>query len=113
MRIWFVSLFFFGSLTGHTQTFTQWAQTVNWDGVSQWTKYMIDQPAYQGPNSLPVPQMGNGSIDSSFSISATGNLHFSKGDNTQNLSLYANYCVVKDRVAMDVHWVPYEHFTMS
>ncbi|HMK27790.1 MAG TPA: hypothetical protein VK483_17285 [Chitinophagaceae bacterium] len=113
MRSWFLLLFMSCLLKGNTQTFTQWAQTVNWDGVSHWTKYMITQPAYQGPNSLPVPLMGNGSIDSNFSISATGNFHFSKGDNTQNLSLYANYCVVKDRVSMDLHWVPYEHFTMS
>ncbi len=113
MRIWIVSFFFFWSLKGNTQTFTQWAQVVNWDGVSHWSRYMITQPAYQGPNSLPVPHMSNGSIDSSFFISATGNFHFSKGDNTQNISLYANYCPVKDIISIDAVWVPYEHFTMS
>src|SRR5258706_15225052 len=105
MRTWIVSFLFFWSLKGHTQTFTQWAQTVNWDGVSHWSKYMITQPAYQGPNSLPVPRMGNGSIDSSFSISATGNFHFSKGDNTQNISLYANYCLVKDIISIHAGWI--------
>jgi hypothetical protein len=74
---------------------------------------MISQPGYLGPNALPVPRIGNGSIDSSFSVSATGNLHFSKGDNTQNITLYANYCLVKDVIALDLSWVPYEHFTMS
>jgi hypothetical protein len=113
MRKWFVPIFIFCLLKGNAQTFTQWAQTVNWDGVSHWSKYMITQPAYQGPNSLPVPRIGNGSIDSNFSISATGNFHFSKGDNTQNLSLYANYCLVKDVISFDAAWVPYEHFTMS
>jgi hypothetical protein len=113
MRVLFLLLLMFSLLKGKTQTFTQWAQTVNWDGVSHWTKYMITQPAYQGPNSLPVPRMSNGSIDSNFFVSATGDLHFSKGDNTQNISLYGNYCVVKERISVDVHWVPYEHFTMS
>jgi hypothetical protein len=113
MRKCFVSIFIFCLLKGNAQTFTQWTQTVNWDGVSHWSKYMITQPAYQGPNSLPVPRMGNGSIDSNFSISATGTFHFSKGDNTQNFSLYANYCLVKDVISFDAAWVPYEHFTMS
>jgi len=96
-----------------SQTFDQWATTVGWDGVSHWSKYMITLPAYQGPNSLPVPRIGNGNIDSNFSISATGNLHFSKGDNTQNLTLYANYSLVKDIISIDAMWVPYEHYTMS
>ena len=110
---WIFPFFFFWSLEGNAQTFTQWAQTVNWDGVSHWSRYMITQPAYQGPNSLPVPGVSNGSIDSNFSISATGSFHFSDGDNTQNLTLHANYCLVKDLISIDASWVPYEHFTMS
>lgn len=74
---------------------------------------MITQPAYMGPNALPVPRTGNGSIDSSFSFSATGSFHFSKGDNTQHATLYANYCLVKNVISLDASWVPYEHFTMS
>jgi hypothetical protein len=66
-----------------------------------------------GPNSLPVPQISNGSIDSIFFIGATGNFHFSKGDNTQNLRLYANYCLVKNRISFDASWIPYEHYNMS
>jgi hypothetical protein len=100
-------------LAGKTQTFGWWAQLVHWDGVSHWSHYIITEPGYLGPNALPVPRIGNGSADSDFSISATGNLHFSKGDNTQNIVLYANYCLVKDVIAFDVSWVPYEHFTMS
>jgi hypothetical protein len=101
------------SLSPAAQTFTRWAQVVGWDGVSHWSKYMISMPAYQGPNSLPVPRITNGSIDSSFSIAATGQLHYSKGDNTQNINIYANYCLVKDRISFDMAWVPYERYTMS
>lgn len=95
------------------QTFEWWARLVHWDGVSEWPKYMITQPAYMGPNALPVPRIGNGSIDSVFSMATTGSFHFSKGDNTQNMTLYANYCLVKDRISFDASWIPYEHFTMT
>ena len=107
-----VILCFFVSKTD-AQTFDWWAQLVHWDGVSEWPKYMITQPGYLGPNALPVPRIGNGSIDSSFSAGMTGSFHFSKGDNTQNISLYANYCLVKNVISFDATWVPYEHFTMS
>ncbi|HEY6505564.1 MAG TPA: hypothetical protein VIZ28_16430 [Chitinophagaceae bacterium] len=97
----------------NAQTFDWWAQTVNWDGVSHWSRYIITQPGYLGPNALPVPRITNGSIDSISSVAATGSFHFSKGDNTQNLTIYANYCLVKDVISFDASWVPYEHYTMS
>ncbi|MBK8611179.1 MAG: hypothetical protein IPL84_14865 [Chitinophagaceae bacterium] len=103
----------FSSYTAYTQTLSQWSQLVNWDGVSHWSRYIRTFPAYQGPNALPVPTVGNGSIDSSFFIGVTGNFHFSKGDNTQNLRLYANYCVVKDIISMDIFWVPTEYYSTS
>lgn len=95
------------------QTFDRWAQVVGWDGVSHWSKYMIHMPAYQGPNSLPVPRITNGSIDSSFSVTAAGQFHFSEGDKTQNILIGANYCLLKDRISFDLAWVPYERYTMS
>ena len=98
---------------GDAQTFDWWAQLVHWDGVSEWPKYMITEPGYFGPNALPVPRIGNGSIDSSFSFGTTASLHYSKGDNTQNITLYANYCLVKNVISFDASWIPYEHFTMS
>ena len=113
MRRIVVIIFTLSVANSYGQTFDWWAQLVHWDGVSEWLKYMITQPAYMGPNALPVPRIGNGSIDSSFSIAATGSLHFSKGDNTQNFTIYANYCLVKNVISFDASWIPYEHFTMS
>jgi hypothetical protein len=101
------------SLGSAAQDFGRWERAVDWDRVTHWSKYLISQAAYQGPNSLPVPRTGNGSIDSISSISATANFHFSSGDNTQNLALYANYCLVKDVISFDAYWVPYEHFNVS
>jgi hypothetical protein len=113
MRGCIILIFFFLSQGVRAQTLAQWAQLVHWDGVSHWSRYIITQPAFQGPNALPVPRMGNGSIDSSFFISATGNFHFSKGDNTQNYAVYANYCLVKDLISFDIFWVPFEYYQLS
>ncbi len=113
MHLRLLLFYSFFSLSGNAQTIAQWSQLVNWDGVSHWSRYIRTFPAYQGPNALPVPRVGNGSIDSNFSVSAAGNFHFSKGDNTQNYAVYANYCLVKDIIAMDIFWVPFEYYQTS
>lgn len=113
MRIFYLLTACFFLNKGNTQTLDRWSQVVGWDGISHWSKYMIRMPAYLGPNALPVPHIGNGSIDSVFSVAATGQLYFSKGDNTQNLHIYANYCLVKNKISFDVTWVPVEFFNMS
>lgn len=113
ISFWIAIFLFYCSLTANSQTLSQWQQVVNWDGVSHWSRYIRTFPAYQGPNALPVPTVGNGTIDSSFFIGVTGNFHFSKGDNTQNPRLYANYCLVKDVISFDIFWVPKEYYTTS
>lgn len=90
-----------------------WNNTVNWDGRSHWSRYIIISPKYLGPNALSVPAINNGSIDSSCSLGITANTHFSKGDNTQNLMLYGNYTTKSNTIAIDVQFVPYEQFQMS
>lgn len=113
MRI-FLSIFlcsFFCS--SNAQTLAKWAQTVHWDGVSHWSKYIRSEAGYMGPNALPVPFIGNGSIDSSLSFTATANLHFTKGDKTQNPALYGNYCLVKNVISFDMYWIPFEYYKMS
>jgi hypothetical protein len=96
-----------------SQDFNWWAKLVDWDGVTPWQRYIKTNPAYMGANALPVPFITNGSIDSVNSIGITTNFHFSKGDNTQNLAVYGNYCLVKDVISFDFYWVPYERFQMS
>ncbi len=113
MRKYFFLFSCFIAVKSYSQTFDRWAQVVGWDGITHWSRYMIGMPDYLGPNAMPVPRIGNGTIDSTFSVAATGQLHFSKGDNTQNINLYANYCLVKDKISVDLIWVPYERYTMS
>ena len=100
-------------LSSSAQSFSWWANVVHWDGVTPWERYINFFPGFLGPNALPVPHITNGSIDSVNTMGLSGDFYFSKGDHTQNISLYANYCLVKNKISMDLLWVPIEHFTMS
>jgi hypothetical protein len=95
------------------QTLDWWRNLVNWDGTTYYWKYLTISPKYFGPNALSIPQINNGSIDSVSSLGVTGNFHFSKGDNTQNLVLYGNYAPKNTRISVDAQFVPYERFKMS
>lgn len=106
-------LFMFLQTTLYSQTRQRWEQVVNWDGVSHWSRYMITLPAYQGPNSLPVPQVGNGRIDSNSYIGVSGAFHFMEGDHTQNIVINGHLAVVKDVVGVELTWIPWERYNMS
>ena len=95
------------------QSFTWWENIVHWDGITPWERYITYTPGFLGPNALPVPHISNGSIDSVNSIGISGQFYFSSEDHTQNISLYANYCLVKNKISFDAFWVPVEHFNMS
>jgi hypothetical protein len=95
------------------QGFAWWERVVNWDGITPWERYIKFTPGYMGPNALPVPPIGNGTIDSITSMGFGAQFHFSKEDKTQNISLYANYSLVKNKISFDLYWVPVEHFKMS
>jgi len=105
-----ISCFFFHA---PAQSLTWWANNVHWDGITPWERYTTFTPGYLGPNALPVPPITNGSIDSINSVGFSGDFHFSKGDHTQNITLYGSYCLVKNKISFDAFWVPVEHFTMS
>lgn len=93
-----------------SQTLDKWANLVNWDGYSHWSTYITFSPRFMGPNSLPVPLMGNGSIDTNNFVGIEGGFHFSKGDNAQNIKLNANYCLHKDLISVQLSWLPKEMF---
>ena len=90
-----------------------WRNNVNWDGITHWSRYIKITPKFLGPNALSVPFINNGSIDSLNSLGVTATAHFSKGDNTQNLTLYGNYTTKSNTISVDLQFVPYERFQMS
>lgn len=104
-------LFFSGTLTA--QTLDWWTANVGWDGVTSWKRYLIFSPGFMGPNALPVPEIGNGSIDSVSTIGMTADFHFRKGDPTQNIKLIGNYCIAKNLISADISYIPMEWFQTS
>src|SRR5689334_8499430 len=101
------------SATVNSQTQQQWAQTVHWDGVSHWSKYILLLPAHMGPNALPVPQLGNGKLDNQTWVAATGQFNFMEGDHTQSICLYGNLPLAKDIVTLSASYIPKEFYQMS
>jgi hypothetical protein len=98
----------------HAQTsYTWWDQIHHWDGHTPWLSYLKFSPEFQGPNSLPVPEIVNGKVESigTVEIGAVG--HFSNGDNTQNLFTKIYYPVVPRLIAIEGYVVPLEHFKMD
>jgi hypothetical protein len=112
-KLWIIGFVLLLSITVKAQTQQQWAQTVHWDGVSHWSKYIIMLPAHMGPNALPVPLMGNGKLDNQTWIAATGQFNFMQGDHTQSICLYGNLPLAKDVVTLDASYIPKEFYQMS
>ena len=110
-RLLIISLIF--PFLASSQTFDWWKNLVHWDGTTDWWKYLTISPKYFGPNALTIPMINNGSIDTTSYLGVSGNFHFSKGDNTQNIMLYGNYAPRNTKISIDVQFVPYEHFKMS
>lgn len=109
--VFFIALLLSSSLLA--QDFQWWANSVGWDGVSSWRKYIIYSPYYLGPNALPVPSVAAGRVDSVHSIGISGNSHFMKGDITFNPSIHATFVLVKDVISFDLYNVPFEYFDQS
>jgi len=90
-----------------------WNKKHNWDGVTNWAKYLTYSPAYLGPNALPVPEIRNALIQKRVSLETRADLHFSTGDNTQNLFLKLIYPFWDGRLGLEIYAVPIEHFKMD
>src|ERR1043165_5144267 len=95
------------------QSYTWWEENVHWDGVTPWERYIAFTAGYLVPHALPVPRVTNGSIDSVNAFGVSGQFYLSSDDHTQDIALYANYCLVKNKISFDAFWVPVEHFAMS
>ena len=101
------------SLSGSSQTPQQWAQTVKWDGVTHWSRYINMLPALMGPNAMPVPYTTNGSIDNQGWVSGSLQLHSRTGEKAQSMVLAGNMCLVKDLISFNLSYIPAEYYTMS
>lgn len=90
-----------------------WRNNVNWDGAKHYTYYLIQAPAFMGPNGLPVPPVTEGRAAVRSHFSAGGAMHFSSGDKTQNLTAWLSYAPDKARISFELYWVPVEWFQVT
>lgn len=95
------------------QDYTWWNEANNWDGVTHWSRYINFSPYYLGPDGLPVPPLATGTIDTTARLMVGGELHFSEGDDTQALQSRLSLPFAGDRVALQLEWMPLEHFAMD
>lgn len=87
-----------------------WAIKHNWDGVTPWNQYMTMSTSFMGPNSLPVPEVANGRIDSLMELEVAGEYHFSNGDKTKDFYTRGFLPLYDNRVAILIDVIPYEWF---
>jgi len=108
-----LSLMMTGVTKSQERDFYWWNEIHNWDGITNWEDYIIKSPGFMGPNALPVPQVKNGNIVYDFEVQIATDIHFSKGDQTQNLFLHIDYPLVKEVVSLEFYVVPLEHYKMD
>lgn len=95
------------------QTQQEWAENVNWDGVSHWSEFLIFSPNFSGPNAMPVPDVSTGKVNNQSYLRIGGQYQTRSGDQTGNVTFYAGHTFLKDRIALDVFMVPIEVFSLS
>jgi hypothetical protein len=98
------------ALHGQEESYEWWNNKHGWDGVTNWARYLIYSPAYMGPNALPVPEIRDALISREISLESRAEMHFSSGDNTQNIFMKLHYPLLDGRVALEFYGVPAEHF---
>ena len=110
-------LFFFSCLLALTafsqEDWTWWNELHGWKpGMPNWRSFIIISPGYLGPNALPVPSVQKGILKDPKSFEFSSDLHFRKGDNTQNIAgrLYYPF---GDKIAIELYWVMLERYAMS
>ncbi len=107
----FVNLIF--CFSGNSQDEYSWNDLVDWNGYTHWTRYLIISPGYFGPNALPVPELRDGTIRNEPYFEMMGTCHFSKGDNTGNLFLKYYHPFAKNKVAIELSFIPIEYYNLS
>jgi hypothetical protein len=112
-RTFSILVAFFIWISSSGQTLQDWANTVHWDGVTYWSKYIVMLPGKMGPNSIPIPQTANGTIDNSNWVAVSGQFHSRSGENAQTILLTGNYTLVKDVISFGASYIPAEYYKMS
>ena len=93
---------------------TWWNEIHGWEpGMPGWRNFLTISPGFLGPNALPVPEIKKGILSGQKEIEFGTDLHFMKGDNTQNLAGRLYYPFAGAKIAVEVYGVMLEHYAMS
>ena len=85
----------------------------DWDGITHWTRYMITNPGYMGPNALPVPELRSGLVGAETRIQTGYAYYHNKMDPTHNLFTKIIVPIYKNKLAVEFSVVPVERFNMD
>jgi hypothetical protein len=85
-----------------------WNRKHNWDGKTSWMYYLVYSPGHFGPNALPIPEFYINQNDSLATFSTSYNLNFGSGDYTQHFKNQLLWPVAKDKVVLQVDYIPLE-----
>jgi len=84
-----------------------------WDGITHWTRYMITNPGYMGPNALPVPELRSGLVGSEIRIQNGYSYFHNKMDPTHSMFTRVIVPIYKNKLAVEFSVVPLEFFNMD
>lgn len=87
-----------------------WGTNNNWDGITHWSRYIIRTPGYMGPNALPVPAVGNATVDSAISLETAMECHKGRRELACNPYINLKIPLAAGRVALDLIYRPVEYY---
>lgn len=113
-------VFLFASLFGGAAgqepegNYNWWNELHGWEeGDQGWRNWMQITPGYMGPNALSVPDVKQGLIDTTTELEITASNHFSTGDPTQDISGRIFIPFAKNKIAVEMYGVAFEHYAFS
>jgi len=105
-------LLIFVSLNGQID-YSWWNEINNWDGITPWDQYIIKSSGFMGPNALPVPEMKTGRLPDKVGFRLFTELHYSNGDNTQDMFSSLYLPLAGNKVGLELYGVMVEHYKMD
>lgn len=90
-----------------------WREKHQFNDLIPWTEYFTYTAGYFGPNAFPVPEWRKGRISSFSEIEAAADVYWGNGDQTQDISLQAEYVFIPGHLSVTLFTVLAEHYRLS
>lgn len=83
------------------------------ENKQHFSKYMIMNPAYLGPNGLPVPRLHMGSNPEKLNLEMSYEHYFQNQEKTQDVLIDIKIPVANGKVALEFRYVPFEFYEVK